>query len=92
MVVVESRELDARRSVAAEAAYEDFDFGTRTVEGANGWERSVGGSESTPDDATYKRIVFLSGDDDGADSDAVTFAVRFRPTSDDVYDAGVVGW
>ena len=83
--------LDERRKLVADTVYEDFDFGGR-IEGANGWERTSGSDEATPDDTAFARNVFLAGDDDGAPSDRVTFVVRFQPGSDTLYDAGVSGW
>lgn len=70
--------LTHRRRVAADAEFENYDFGA-CVEADNGWEW-----DSSSD--TTSKIVFLA-DPDGGDSIARRFAVEFARNSCHVIDA-----
>lgn len=70
--------IDTLRRIAADAAYEDFDFDS-PVAAANGWEydsAGLGGSD------VWRRTVFLEME--GRDSRAVTFTVKFPAGASDV--------
>jgi len=78
MVVKEPDGLHAKRRVAADRAFENFDFEVN-VEAFNGWEISAGG-------CLWTRAVFLENDVVGEPSLKETFVVIFEPNNDVIED------
>jgi hypothetical protein len=63
-------ELNDRRTAEADAAFQAYDFGTAVLESADGWNRSLPGTEMV-------RTIYLASEKEGEPSERAYFTVRF---------------
>ncbi|VTU42791.1 MULTISPECIES: hypothetical protein [unclassified Variovorax] len=65
-----TQQLNDRRTAEANAAFQAYDFGTAVVESADGWNRSLPGTEMV-------RTIYLAPEKDGEPTERAYFTVRF---------------